>query len=113
MPRDRHERLSDVRNGELVEMEVAMFTRLTVMALALVGVAGTASARTIYEPPVHPAPIIDTASAPARGPHKVAITDEYGFRYDRWGNRLNAAGYVTTPPHTLPGATVIQNGGRS
>jgi hypothetical protein len=29
-----------------------------------------------------------------RGPHKVAITDEYGFKYDSRGNRLDARGYV-------------------
>jgi hypothetical protein len=31
---------------------------------------------------------------PGRGPHRVYITDEYGFRYDRKGNRLDARGYV-------------------
>jgi hypothetical protein len=41
--------------------------------------------------------------------HKVAIVDEYGFRYDSKGNRLDPAGHVVAPPHTLPGARVIQN----
>ncbi len=33
------------------------------------------------------------------GPHHVAITDEYGFKYDSCGDRLNARGYVISP-HT-------------
>lgn len=89
-----------------------MFTRLSLLALALISVAGMANARTIYRPPVQVTPIVDDASPPA-GPHRVAITDEYGFHYDRWGNRLNGAGHVVAPPHTMRGATVIQNGGRS
>jgi hypothetical protein len=93
-------------------MEVAMFARLSLLALALIAVAGAASARTIYRPAVQVAPIVDNRSPPA-GPHRIAITDEYGFHYDRWGNRLNGAGHVVAPPHTMPGATVIQNGGQS
>lgn len=34
-----------------------------------------------------------------RGPRPTAFTDEYGFRYDSEGNRLNAQGYVISP-HT-------------
>jgi hypothetical protein len=33
------------------------------------------------------------------GPHQVAFKDEFGFRYDSEGNRLNARGYVISP-HT-------------
>jgi|EndMetStandDraft_6_1072998.scaffolds.fasta_scaffold177669_1 hypothetical protein len=40
----------------------------------------------------------------------MAITDEYGFRCNARGNRLNTAGHVIAPPRTLPGATVTQNG---
>lgn len=36
---------------------------------------------------------------PMRGPHRVAMTDEYGFKYDARGDRLNARGYVISP-HT-------------
>ena len=32
-----------------------------------------------------------------RGPHQLAFRDEYGFRYDSDGNRLNARGYVISP----------------
>jgi hypothetical protein len=55
-------------------------------------------------------PQVSQAMPAERGPHQVAITDEYGFRYDSMGNRLNAAGYVIAPPHTPAGARVIQNG---
>ncbi len=36
---------------------------------------------------------------PAYGPHRVYLTDEYGFKYDSQGNRLNSRGYVISP-HT-------------
>lgn len=31
------------------------------------------------------------------GPHPVAFKDEFGFRYDAMGNRLDARGYVISP----------------
>jgi hypothetical protein len=34
---------------------------------------------------------------PDRGPHQVAFRDEYGFRYDADGNRLDARGNVMSP----------------
>ena len=40
--------------------------------------------------------------------HSASITDEYGFRYDNMGNRLNARGCVIAPPVTPPGARAIQ-----
>jgi len=93
-------------------MEVTMFVRLSLLTLTLVGVAGMAgvadAATMTQSAPM--APIVDNSSPPASGKHKVAFTDEYGFRYDRWGNRLDSAGHVIAPPHTLPGARVIQNG---
>jgi hypothetical protein len=42
--------------------------------------------------------------------HTAQITDEYGFRYDSEGNRLNGQGCVIAPPVTPPGARAIQNG---
>ena len=76
-----------------------MLARLSLLTLAMIAVAGAAQSMTSSMP-----------SNAGRGPHKVAITDEYGFHYDSAGNRLNSAGYVVAPPHTLPGAAVIQNG---
>jgi hypothetical protein len=96
--------------GEAATKEVMMFTRLTLLALTMISVAGLANAKTIYQPPVQEPPIVDADMPPTHGLHQVAITDEYGFRYDRWGNRLNAAGYVIAPPHTPADALVIQNG---
>ena len=34
------------------------------------------------------------ADEPVKGPHRVYITEEYGVRYDRKGNRLDSRGYV-------------------
>jgi hypothetical protein len=34
---------------------------------------------------------------PDRGPHQVAFRDEYGFRYDADGNRLDSRGFVMSP----------------
>jgi hypothetical protein len=59
------------------------------LALAMISVAGVANAKTIYEPPVQELPIVDT-DMPTHGPHQVAITDEYGFRYDRWVSLLKS-----------------------
>jgi hypothetical protein len=44
----------------------------------------------------------DMAQAPQAmpmqsGPHQTAFRDEYGFRYDAQGNRLDARGYVISP----------------
>jgi hypothetical protein len=44
----------------------------------------------------------DMAQAPQampmeRGPHPVAFKDEFGFRYDAQGNRLDARGNIISP----------------
>jgi hypothetical protein len=79
--------------------------------LAMIGAASAANAETIVRPQVDLPTIVDHARPP-HGPHKVAIIDEYGNRYDRLGNRLDAQGHVIAPPRTRPGSTVIQNGPR-
>lgn len=38
----------------------------------------------------------------------VAIKDEYGFRYDSMGDRIDARGCVIAPPVTPPGGRAIQ-----
>ncbi|SJZ40162.1 hypothetical protein SAMN02745126_00888 [Enhydrobacter aerosaccus] len=45
------------------------------------------------------APMDSQASCGGPGRHQVAITDEYGFKYDSCGNRLNAQGH-SMAPHT-------------
>ena len=37
------------------------------------------------------------APRPDRGPHQAAMKDEYGFRYDAQGNRLDARGHIISP----------------
>jgi len=86
-------------------------TRFALLTVALIGLAGAASAQTMGEPngvaPYRHGRDGSTAMNQSCG-HAVAITDEYGFRYDRQGDRLNAQGCVIAPPHMLPGAKVIQ-----
>lgn len=72
-------------------------TRIAVLALALLGVANIAHAQTV-------------ATDMACQRHQAAMTDEYGFKYDAQGNRLDAKGCVIPAPRTAPGAHVIQNG---
>lgn len=40
---------------------------------------------------------IGASSQIGSGPHPVAFKDEFGFRYDAQGNRLDARGYVISP----------------
>ena len=55
-------------------------------------------------PPIHSRMNSDMAQAPASqampmqsGPHRTAFRDEYGFRYDAQGNRLDARGNIISP----------------
>ena len=91
-----------------------MFTRvIAVSTLVLAGLAGVANAQT-NAPMVANQQDVPAMHEHYRGErHQVAITDEYGFKYDAQGNRLDANGYVIPPPQTQPGARVIQNGPRS
>ena len=53
----------------------------------------------VYTP--NPAPY--TAAGPAAAPAGVqAFRDEYGFRYDGQGNRLDARGNIISPQSTRP-----------
>jgi hypothetical protein len=106
--------------------------RYTLLALALVGAAGAAHAQMYqkYEiardpygkpfvggPPQvtpgdytreapGPQPMDQQAQAvsPWRGtvPHEERFRDEYGFRYDSRGNRIDAQGYRISPHTTTP-----------
>ena len=95
--------------------------RTTLLALALIGVAGVASAqmsqRVIASPP-QPSPGDYQREAPGLQPadqqqaqvmesssgcgHSVTMRDEYGFRYDGRGDRINRAGCVISPKSTKP-----------
>lgn len=54
---------------------------------------------TYYDQQQAAAPMDEEIGSGGRMRHRVAITDEYGFHYDRRGDRLNAKGYVISP-HT-------------
>jgi len=80
-----------------------MITRLLLLTLAITGVAGVAYAQSTST-------TLSPSMALAGGQrHNVAITDEYGFHYDGKGDRLDAAGHIIAPPHTPPGARVLQH----
>jgi hypothetical protein len=82
--------------------------RLALFTAALIGMAGIAqaqSAGTLTSTPYDQAQ--QYRSGMSCG-HQVAITDEYGFKYDSMGDRLNAQGCVMPPPHTPPGAKAIK-----
>ncbi len=81
-----------------------------VLSLALVGVAGVANAQS-YEPGTDQAgPHREMMREEHRlnDRHPVASKDEYGFRYDAQGNRLDAGGHVMAPPVTPPGTPALR-----
>jgi len=109
----RSQILSVVQFGEL-SMEDAMLKRMAILTIALIGVAGMAQAQSMSTAPV-PLPAAKAGQshemqAMARTcsePKMAAMKDEYGFRYDSRGDRLNAHGCVIAPPHMIPGAKVL------
>jgi hypothetical protein len=106
--------------------------RTTLLALALVGAAGAAHAQTYQrydmarDPygkpfvggPAQPSPGDYTQQAPGPQPmdqqatatspyhgnrvHEQAFRDEYGFRYDARGNRIDSGGHRISPHTTTP-----------
>jgi hypothetical protein len=98
--------------------------RQSLLALALIGLAGVASAQTVISSPPQPSPGDYQRQAPGLQPpsqqapdqqaqmapsygdsrcgHQVAMRDEYGFRYDSQGSRLNGRGCVISPQNTTP-----------
>ncbi len=87
-----------------------MNKRLIVITLAAVaGLTGVANAQT-YDPSMTRGERREEMREDRRfnSPHPVAFKDEYGFRYDAQGDRLNAQGYVIAPPVTPPGAPALR-----
>jgi hypothetical protein len=100
--------------------------RSTLLALALIGAAGAAYAQVARDPygrpfvgaPAQPSPGDYTREAPGLQPmdqqaqavspyrgrksHDEAFRDEYGFRYDQRGNRIDAQGRRISPHTTTP-----------
>ncbi|MBS0219306.1 MAG: hypothetical protein JSR91_01060 [Proteobacteria bacterium] len=81
--------------------------RLALLFTALIGMAGVAHAQSQTMHPSMPRATHQTAMARASCGHETAIKDEYGFRYDSMGDRLNTQGCVIAPPHTPPGGRAI------
>lgn len=81
-------------------------TRTILIAATLAGVASVVAGGVLAQPVGNASP---KAPATCARHHYVSLVDEYGFRYDRVGNRLDAQGCVIQPPHTLPGAKVAQD----
>lgn len=85
-------------------------SKLVVLSAALVGLAGIAQAQT-YEPTYdrsgsHREMMREEHRMNDR--HPVAFKDEYGFRYDAQGDRLDASGRVMAPPMTPPGTPALR-----
>lgn len=93
--------------------------RSTLLALALIGgAAGVANAQYMISSPPQPSPGDYTREAPGPQPiteqaqvmspyhgmrtHEQAFRDEYGFRYDARGNRIDAGGHRISPHSTTP-----------
>jgi hypothetical protein len=105
----RSQIFSVVQFGEL-SMEDAMLKRMAILTIALIGVAGMAQAQSMSTAPAGIAGQSHEMQAMARtcgAPKKTVMKDEYGFRYDSRGDRLNAQGCVIAPPHMIPGAKVL------
>lgn len=105
-----------------------MKTHLTVLTLALIGFAGVAHAQsgpvldangrpyvtngpqvspgdyTREKPGLQPSSSQSQTVSPWRGneQHGTAFKDEYGFRYDARGDRIDAAGHKISPSTTTP-----------
>jgi hypothetical protein len=80
------------------------------LTTALIVAAGAVQAQSPGYPAGNPMPNPPMANQAQYGGgmggcgHTATIKDEYGFRYDSEGNRLNAQGCVIAPPVTPPGA---------
>lgn len=87
-----------------------MNKRLVVLTLAaLAGAASVANAQT-YDPGMTRSERHEVMREERRlnDRHPVAFKDEYGFRYDSQGDRLDANGYVMPPPVTPPGTPALR-----
>jgi hypothetical protein len=87
-----------------------MKKRLIVIALAAVsGLAGVANAQT-YDPGMTRGERREDRREERymNSSHEATIKDEYGFRYDAKGDRLDAGGHVIAPPVTPPGTPALR-----
>jgi hypothetical protein len=102
---------SDVnRRGDSFTQEDIMSKRLIAVALAAIaGLAGVANAQS-YDPGMTSGERREERREERymNSRHEVAIKDEYGFRYDSRGDRLDASGHVIAPPVTPPGTPALR-----
>lgn len=87
-----------------------MNKRLIVLTLAAVaGLASVANAQN-YDPSMTRGERREEMREDRRmnQQHPVASKDEYGFRYDAQGDRLDSRGYVMAPPVTPPGTPALR-----
>jgi hypothetical protein len=82
--------------------------RLSLLAVCLCAAATACTVheeRTVVAPPPPPAPAVVYTAPPPPPPAVDQVSpsrDEYGFRYDAQGNRINAAGQIISPHSTQP-----------
>ena len=83
-----------------------MNKRLIVLTLSVVtGLAGVANAQS-YDPGMTRGERREERNM--NSSHEATIKDEYGFRYDSRGDRLDASGHVIAPPVTPPGTPALR-----
>lgn len=82
---------------------------IAVALAAIAGLAGVANAQS-YDSGMTPGERREDRREERymNSPHEVAIKDEYGFRYDSRGDRLDASGHVIAPPVTPPGTPALR-----
>jgi hypothetical protein len=96
--------------GDDFTQEDIMNKRLIVLTLSVVtGLAGVANAQS-YDPGMTRGERREERREERNmnSSHEATIKDEYGFRYDSRGDRLDASGHVIAPPVTPPGTPALR-----
>jgi len=96
--------------GDNFTQEDIMNKRLIVLTLSVVtGLAGVANAQS-YDPSMTRGERREERREERNmnSSHEATIKDEYGFRYDSRGDRLDASGHVIAPPVTPPGTPALR-----
>jgi hypothetical protein len=97
-------------SGDFTQQEDVMNKRLMIVTLAaFAGIASVANAQ-IYDPGMTRGERREEMREERRmnTSHPAVFKDEYGFRYDAQGDRLDASGHVVPPPVTPPGTPALR-----